>query len=112
MPPTDRLDALVELEEKLSVLRVHYGLCQDLQPKEVLEWAKFFLQWSRIVGEIAGSGAKTHFLKTNQLLTEIQNSKSGLKAYETLEMAMEGAQGMIQEEIFAAARPNQVAAYS
>jgi len=112
MPPTDRLDALVELEEKLSVLRVHYGLCQDLKEKEVLEWAKFFLQWSRFVGEIGGSCAKTNFLKANKLVSEPHNPKSGFGAYEALEKAMEEAQAMIQEEIFNAARPQRMAAYS
>jgi hypothetical protein len=112
MPPSDRLDALVELEEKLSILRVHYGLCHDLQTNEVLEWAKFFLQWSRFVGEIGGSPAKTNSLKANKLFSELSNSKPSFKAYEALEKAMEQAQGMIQEEIFNAAKPRQLAAYS
>ena len=112
MPPSDRLDALVELEERLSVLRVHFGLCHDLQPKEVLEWAKFFLQWSRFVAEIGGPQAKANFLKTNKFLTELSNPKPAFKAYEALESAMQEAQGMIQEEVFNAARPGKVATYS
>jgi hypothetical protein len=109
MPPADRLDAFVELEEKLSVLRVHFEVCEDLKPNEVLEWAKFFLRWSKVVAEIGGPHAKNNFLKANTLFSEMFNAKPGFRGYEAMDALMEEAQGMIQEEIFNAAGPRQVA---
>lgn len=107
MSPSNRLDTFIELEEKLTILRVHYELCPDLHAKEVLEWAKFFLQWSRVLGEIGNPRCKNNFLKVNKLMTELSSSKSDQKAYEALEKAMAEAQEIVQESIFDFASPRR-----
>ncbi len=112
MSPSNRLDTFVELEEKLSVLRVHYELCPELKPKEVLDWAKFFLQWSRVLGEIGSPRCKTNFLKTSKLVMDLAGVKAGFNPYEALETAMEEAQKVIQEEIFDFTKPQKMARIS
>lgn len=110
MPPSERLDTFVEMEQKLSVLRVHYGLCTTLEAKEVLDWAKFLLQWSRVLAEIGGAKAKNLFLKTNKLVLDLAKPKPGMEAYEALDRILEEAQAIIQEEIFESARPQKAVA--
>ena len=110
MPPADRLDTFIEMEEKLIVLRVHYGLLGSLEPKEVLDWAKFLLQWSRVLGEIGGTNSKNLFLKVNKLVLDLSKPKVVMEAYEAMDRILAEAQTIIQEEIFEAAKPRKAVA--
>lgn len=98
--PSYRLDTFVELEQKLSGLRVHYQLCQELSAKDVLDWAKFFLRWSQFASEISGPWAMAGLLKAEKLVSDLSKPKPAPMSYETLDLFMAEAQMNIQEEIF------------
>jgi len=103
--PSYRLDTLIKLETKLSALRAHYALCPDLEVKDVLEWAGFFLKWSQEAMENSGDWGKKNFLAADRLAIDIAKSKSASNSAVALAVAMADAAKGLEAEIMTFSMP-------
>ena len=94
-----RLDLYIELEKNLLILRTHFELCAGAKASEVLDWAKFFHQWSKATAQQGGPWSKQNLLKADRLVNQLSQPKAGLDAFTALQTLMAEASESIREEI-------------
>jgi|GEM_PF-2818713 len=89
----------LEMEQKLYALRTHYAMCQGLTNAEVLEWAKFYLGWSREAVKKCGDWSLENLRQTENFVKNLEKVKVGIMGSEVLEQVMGEASLNLNREI-------------
>lgn len=89
----------LDLDQKLYALRTHYAMCQDLKNEEVLEWAKFFLAWSREAVKKCGDWSLENLKHTENFIKNLEKAKVGIMGSEVLDRVMGEASLNLNREI-------------
>jgi len=91
----------LDLEQKLHTLRTHFTMCKGADNKEVLDWAKFFLGWSKAASQQCGSWTVENLRNIENFAKNLEKSKVGVMGYEVLESMMGEAAVSLNCEILA-----------
>jgi hypothetical protein len=89
----------LELEQALYSLRIHFAQCQGAKNEEVLDWSKFFLDWSRKAVKYCGSWSEESLRNAENLAKNLEKPKVGVMGYEVLERAMSETAWNLNQEI-------------
>jgi len=89
----------LELDQKLYALRTHYSMCPGLKNEEVLEWANFFLAWSREAVKKCGDWSLENLKNTENFIKNLEKAKMGIMGAEVLDRVMGEASLHLNREI-------------
>jgi hypothetical protein len=95
----------LDLEKDLHYLREHFSMCRGATDDEIVDWAKFFLGWSKKARTTCGPWAVENLSSVEAFVKTLQKSKSGSSGYEVLERSMAMASSNLNREILASVRP-------
>lgn len=79
---------ILELDQKLNSLRIHFESCKDASNQEVLDWAKFFLGWSKTAAQNYGDWSRENRGQAENLVKQLEKKKTMVLGYEVLERMM------------------------
>jgi len=89
----------LELEERIHSLRTHFALCKGADDKETLDWAKFFLAWSKAACLKCGDWSQVNLRGAENFVKDLERSKGGVLGYGVLEHQMAEAATRLNGEI-------------
>ncbi len=94
----------LDLEEALHRLRVHFDMSRGASNYEVVEWAKFYQDWSRKALHYCGPWSIENLRHAENFVKNLEKSKVGIMGYEVLERVMGEAAMNLNSEILKAVR--------
>jgi hypothetical protein len=89
----------LDLDQALHRLRVHFDMSRGATNDEVLEWAKYFRDWSHKASRLCGPWSAENLTHAENFVNNLEKSKAGTVGYEALETAMRAAATRLNEEI-------------
>jgi len=89
----------LELEDKIYYLRLHYSMCQGIKKEEMLEWARFFLAWSREASQRCDIWSQENLRDMERFVKSLEKAKADTASYAVLEKAMAEAALRLDHEI-------------
>ena len=89
----------LKLEDEIYYLRVHYSMCQGIQKEEILEWARFFLTWSRKASQDCEIWSQENLQRVEKFVKSLEKSKVDPESYGTLEKMLAEAALHLNHEI-------------
>jgi hypothetical protein len=89
----------LELEQKLYSLRTHFGMCHGAKNEEVLDWARFFMDWSRRASKYCDAWSAENLRNSENFVKNLEKPKVGVMGYEVLERVMAEASLSLNQEI-------------
>lgn len=78
----------LELDQKLHSLRIHFDYCKGASNQEVLDWARFFLGWSKTAAHTYGDWSRENQTQAENLVKELEKKKTLVLGCEVLERMM------------------------
>jgi hypothetical protein len=87
------------LDQSLHTLRVHFDMSRGATNDEVLEWAKYFLDWCNKASRYCGPWSAENVKHTGNFVRNLEKSTAGIVGYEVLERAMGEAALNLHQEI-------------
>ena len=102
---------ILELDQKLHSLRNHFDFCKGASNPEVLDWAKFFLGWSKTAAQNYGDWSRENQTQVENLVKELEKKKTLILGFEVLERMMAEAALNLERET-AQAHPKPTATRS
>jgi hypothetical protein len=87
------------LDQSLRTLRVHFDMSRGASNDEVLEWAKYFLDWSDKASRYCGPWSAENLKQAGNFVRNLEKSTAGIVGYEVLERAMGEAASNLNQEI-------------
>ncbi len=96
------------LDQSLHTLRIHFDMSRGATNDEVMEWAKFFEDWSRKASHYCGPWSAENLRHAENFVKNLQKSKVGIVGYEVLERVMgEAAMNLNREILQAVQQPGE-----
>lgn len=92
----------LDLDQALYSLRTHFDMCKGATNDEVLEWSKFFRDWSKKASHYCGSWSAENLKHAENFVRNLEKSKVGVMGYEVLERVMAEAYWNLNQEILKA----------
>jgi hypothetical protein len=96
---TANLKSCQELEMELFRLKEHFEYFEDSNPKELLDWARYFQKWGRRATDQGLTWVRPYLELATLMVSNLSGSKAPAGAFDLLVRAMRGAQRDIQREI-------------
>ena len=93
------LDYYLELQEELGVLRSHFEACEGAANKEVLDWARFFLQWSKRAGKDGEDWGKATLKGADKIAKTLEKPPAGTDGFKMLQEAMREAAAHLAQRL-------------
>jgi hypothetical protein len=87
------------LDQSLHTLRVHFDMSRGATNDEVLEWAKYFLDWSHKAMRYCGPWSAENLNHAESFVRNLEKSSAGIVGYEVLERTMGEAALNLNQEI-------------
>jgi hypothetical protein len=79
------------LLDELQLLRSHFELCEGADNREVLDWARFFRQWSeKTLGE-GVDWSRENLGVADKIVRALERPKAGIQGFKALSIAMQKA---------------------
>ena len=97
--PTANLKSCQDLEMELFRLKEHFEYFEDSNPKELLDWARYFQKWGRRATDQGLTWVRPYLELATLMVSNLSGSKAPAGAFDLLVRAMRGAQRDIQREI-------------
>ena len=92
-------DFYLEIQEELGVLRSHFEICEGAGNKEVLDWARFFLQWSKRAGRDGEDWGKTTLKAAEKIAKTLEKPPAGTNGFGILQEAMREAAAHLSQRL-------------
>jgi len=89
----------LDLEQGLYFLRMHFEMCEGSKDSEILDWGRFFVEWSRKASGECGPWSKGNLELSQKVFETLQRSNTGLMGFEVLKRAMTDAAHNLNSEI-------------
>jgi hypothetical protein len=102
----------MDLEQGLYFLRMHFEMCEGSKDSELLDWGRFFVEWSRKAAQECGSWSVANLEIAENVFETLQKSKTGLMGFEVLKRAMNDAAHSLNLEIKEALKGKKAGASS
>jgi hypothetical protein len=106
--PAKNLDYCFELEKELTRLREHFEYFKDSEPKELLDWARFFQKWGQRASDNGLAWVVPYVRLANMMVTDLSGKQPPKGAFDLILRAMRGAQRDMQREVDELQRPSML----
>lgn len=90
----------LDLEKNLYVLIWHFRQCKGCEDSEVLDWAKFFVNWAKSASAHCGPWSRRILEQAQNTVKDLERSHKGKSGYLSLGRAMNGAYNSLNFEIW------------
>jgi hypothetical protein len=97
--PAKNLKYCFELEKELTRLREHFEYFKDSEPKELLDWARFFQKWGQRASDNGLAWVWPYVRLATMMVTDLSGNQPPKGAFDLILRAMRGAQRDIQREV-------------
>ena len=92
-------DNYLDLEQRLSLLQIHFNMCQGSNNEETLVWARFFFAWSKQAKKYCNDWAEDNLKTAENFVNTLEKSKRGAAGYDILHRIMtEAARNLTAEK--------------
>jgi len=96
---TNQLKACQDLENELFRLKEHFEYFKDSEPKELMDWARYFQKWGKRASNQGLSWVRPYMELASMMVTNLGGAKASSGSFDLMLRAMRGAHRDIQREI-------------